>query len=244
MKNNYFGEHFDVVTAVEFIENAIMVGKSGFTLNTEFGKVGVEINNVFEDTIIVVPWIDAPDTRWAMKYRRSNNDFYMAIRPGKTEAMTHARVIMAVSKAVLMTTFKDVDMPEDVVDAAIKAFMIGNENYVPSLNASCEDWAIEFMNPIVRRESSVKNLIRELIIRRDEAANKVLIRSEDILRNRCGAKMLSSLSTDPYRRSMAGIMMYMHEDLHRNATLHVIINDNRIFINDTCVSNGIDVKNI
>lgn len=211
MTNTEFGTRLDIPTSVEFIENALIAGKTGFVVNTEVGSIGVEYNNMFEDTVIVTPWIDAPDTRWAKSRRRQFHDFYIAVRPAKTYQMTHNRVVKAISMAIFISAFKNTDIPEEAIDASIKAFMYRYDGGIPSINATCEDWSLEYMNPLTRLESTVKNLTREYIVRRDDLADAVLIRGEKILRN--NPLIISRIGCDSYCRQIVGIMLYIQDKM-------------------------------
>lgn len=203
MKNNY-GKKMDIVTSVIFVENALLAGRTGFCVNTDFGKIVVELNTMFEDNVIVTPWTDAPPTKFAMLNRNMHNDFYIAILPGKTKYITHTRVIMAITKCLFFNIFPDEEPSESIIDASIKAYLMGVDGHIPTINAVCRDWAVDFMTPVIRNEASVKNLIRDMIIRRDDLANSVLISAEEIIN-----KNTKYLCEDKYYQTMIGIFMYM-----------------------------------
>lgn len=203
MRNNY-GKKMDIVTSVIFVENALLAGRTGFNVNTDFGRIVVEMNTMFEDNVIVVPWIDAPPTKFAMLNRNEHHDFYVSILPGKTKYITHTRVIMAITKCLFLNIFPNEELGESIIDASIKSYLIGIDGHVPTINAVCRDWAVDFMTPIVRNETSVKNLIRDMIIRRDDSANDVLIKAEEIISNSS-----KNMYDDKYYRSIMGIIMYI-----------------------------------
>lgn len=205
MRNTY-GKKMDIVTSVIFVENALLAGRTGFNVNTDFGKIVVEANTMFEDNVIVAPWTDAPPTKFAMANRNTYNDFYISILPGKTKYITHTRVIMAITKCLFLNIFPNEEPTESIIDASIKAYLMGVDGRIPTINAVCRDWAVDFMTPIIRNETSVKNLIRDMIIRRDDLANSVLISAEEILR-----KSAKPLYEDKYYQSIIGIIMYMAE---------------------------------
>ena len=234
--NEYYGDNFDVVTTVEFIENAIKSKKSGINIHTEFGKIGIEINADLEESVLVVSWMDAPDTKWAVAHRDNENDFYVAIRPGRSNGITHARVIMAVSKAMLLTTFKNITIPEDIIDACIKAYMLENESSVPNINSTCKDYLAEYVEPLLRKTNSAKYLVREIVLRRDEAADKVILRSKVLLNQ----SSVITLSDNPYKKLIAGIMMYIYEYLDMTAAINVVISNTKIFLNDEFIVSHIN----
>lgn len=234
--NEYYGDNFNIVTTVEFIENSIKSRKSGFNIHTEFGKIGVEINANLEEPVVAVSWMDAPDTKWAVANRDNENDFYIAIRPSRSNGITHARVIMAVSKAMLLTTFNNITIPEDIIDACVKAYMLENESSVPNINSTCEDYLNEYVSPFLRKTNSIKNLAREIMIRRDESADKVILRSKILLNQ----SSVITLSNDPYKKLIAGIMMYIYEYLDMAAAINVVIKNTKVFINDELVGSQIN----
>ena len=74
------------------------------------------------------------------------------------------------------------------------------------------------------------------MIRRDESADKVILRSKILLNQ----SSVITLSNDPYKKLIAGIMMYIYEYLDMTAAINVVIKNTKVFINDELVRSQIN----
>lgn len=202
----------DMITAVEYCENAINAGNDGFFMNTEFGKIAVETNPIHR--VFVTAWASAPDTRWAYSNRDNDADWYVMIRKGKTKFATHSRVLEALSTCLLMSIFNEAPMPK-VVDAAIMTYLKNVDEKLPGINMLEHEYAHSNISVISRHDSSTHLLIREHIITRWDAAEDVINEGNVIVNHQkygCKLHMLFSYKEKYYQDLMA-IILYMARNI-------------------------------
>lgn len=162
-------------TAILLTENSIYANKTGFFINTEFGRVAVETNLRDYDIpegVSFNTWESAPNTKWAMKHRHSVCDFHVVIEKAKTKFGTHCRIIQAFSRCLFFHIFKE-DVTDGVIDAATKIYLEEIDCRPTTINALENEYANN-LSVIVRNDFGVRGLIREIIIRRDNDAAALL----------------------------------------------------------------------
>lgn len=215
----------DMITAVEYCENAINAGNDGFFMNTEFGKIAVETNPIHR--VFVTAWASAPDTGWAYCNRDNDADWYVMIRKGKTKFVTHSRVLEALSTCLLMSIFNEAPMPK-VVDAAIMTYLKNVDKKLPGINMLEHEYAHSNISVISRHDSSTHLLIREHISTRWDAAEDVLNEGNRIAINqRHGYNLHILLSYDEiYYRDLIAIILYMANNIARRDRISISMDFN------------------
>lgn len=71
----------DIKTAVDYAVNEILVGAVGFFVPTEFGRIPVEVirRKPTFDTVTTCRWIDSPATKFVMRNKSEQYDWYVEI---------------------------------------------------------------------------------------------------------------------------------------------------------------------
>lgn len=175
----------DISTAIEFTENAVLAGKLGFFVNTEFGKVAFEVEaGVINDptmSVLACPWQDAPKTAWAVENSEKNCNWYCSIAKVKQKFSIHMYVIEALVRCILMECI-GADLDDTVVDAAIASYLSMYENRQLTVNYIEKEFVRVHYNPIVSRNPMVGVVTRDWIIRRINDCNRVLSQTRKLMR--------------------------------------------------------------
>lgn len=242
----------DMETSVKLVEKSIKAGESGFFIDAEFGRVGIEVtpkDYIPTETVEVERWINAPGTRWAMKHRNKRADYHVIIEKGKTEFCNHVRVVQALSRCMLLRVFDEEIVNEEVIDAAVKVFMADVDGKVPSVNTMEREYGINILGPLVRNDLGVRDLIRDHVVRRDNDAQRVLdigLRLSETHKNGWNPRAIGNF-TDGYYRDMMYVILYVAELTSRNIDLMVNVtctainiistgtDDDGMYLNGTCV---------
>lgn len=236
----------DMVTAVEYCENAINAGNTGFIMNTEFGRIGVELSiDKDMDRVTVNEWCNAPNTRWAMIHRNINCDYHVIILKGKTKYVTHSRVIEALSVCLLMNIFHE-EPSQKVIDSAIMIYLQHIDKRLPPVNMLQHEYAANNINPIARVDSSVHYVIRELITTRWNSAEEVMDIGRKLTRSpRHGwTPDMISLYNEGYYQDFVAIILYMAESIANRdrIILNIDLNEYHVVFNSHDVIGYIDDK--
>lgn len=243
---------FDIESAVLFTENAIKASSNGFFIKTEFGKIAIESNPKgidYYDPIVINTWECAPATRWALKHGHCNCDYHVIIEKGKRNFTTHARVVEALTRCMLMQFFKQ-DIPEDIIDAGVKVYMGDIDHHIPSINEIENEYVHSRLNMVVRSDDQVRELVRDVIRRRIIAADKVLDIGKQLSntnRNGWNPSMINNYEFG-YKRDIMYVILYAAEFLirpmHLSTYINVIVANMNIInrvISDNTVSRELDV---
>lgn len=205
----------DMESAVLFVENGVNASKDAFFVETEFGRIAVEsypkgIEGYGQ--VEVSTWEDAPPTRWARMNSYERCDYHCIIMRGKTRFGTHSRVIEAMSTCMLMELFEEV--PEEILDAAIKVYINDIDFYVPSINFLEEEYVKNHFGLITRHNSNIRDLVRGNIRQREMSASMVIGSGRALSLTKHGSK---HGSWDPdyiydfdhgYNRTMMYVILY------------------------------------
>lgn len=233
----------DMETAVKMTEKSIKAGESGFFIDAEFGRVAVEVtpkDYIPSATVEVERWADAPGTRWAMKNRGKRVDFHVILEKGKTPFVTHVRVLQAMTRCLLLRVFDEEINNEDVIDAAVKVFMLDIDHKLPSVNVMEKEYGINILGPLVRNDLGVRDLIRDHVVRRDIDAQRVLdmgLRLSETTRNGWHPGAITNF-TEGYYRDMMYVILYVAELTGRNIDMMVRVTKTINFISTGVDENG------
>lgn len=165
----------DMESAVLFVENGVNASKDAFFVETDFGRIAVETYPKGIEgyrQVDVSTWEDAPPTRWARMNSYERCDYHCIIMRGKTRFGTHSRVIEALSTCMLMELFEEV--PEEILDAAVKVYINDVDLYVPSINFLEEEYVKNHFGLITRHNSNIRDIVRDNIRQREMAASIVI----------------------------------------------------------------------
>lgn len=233
----------DMETAVKMAEKCIKAGESGFVIEAEFGRVAVETtpkDYIPTATIEVERWADAPGTKWAMKNRGKRFDYHVILEKGKTPFVTHVRVIQAMTRCLLLRVFDEEITNEDVIDAAVKVFMIDVDHKLPSVNVMEKEYGANILGPLVRNDFGVRDLIRDHVVRRDIDAQRVLDtgkRLSETTRNGWHPGAIMNF-TEGYYRDMMYVILYVAELTDRNIDMMVHVTRTINFISTSVDEDG------
>lgn len=235
---------FNMEEAVTYAENMINSSNPrGFFMRTEFGKIAVECwKNLDPDVKVEVnTWNNAPATKWALCHSNRPCDYHILISKGKTAFATHVRVIEAMTRCMLMEII-DGEIPEEILDAAMKLYINDIDLYVPNLNELENNYAIHNLNMIVRNNDSVRDLVRDVIRRRDIAASTVIGRGRKLASiDRRGWNPSTIYDFDHgYCRDMVYVIMYAMESIPNQIQSSTI----DVFIDDTDVIDKVLKRNV
>lgn len=167
----------DINTAIEFTENAVLAGKHGFFVNTEFGRIAFEVESgVINDptmSVLACPWQDAPETPWAVSKSDRNCDWYCSIAKVKNQFSIHMYCIEAIIRCILMKCIGP-DLDDAIVDVAISEYLYLYEDKQLTINFIVKEFEKVHYSGIVKRDPMVKIVTRDWISRRVYDCERVL----------------------------------------------------------------------
>lgn len=175
----------DIATAIEFTENAVLAGKLGFFVNTEFGKIAFEVEaGVINDptmSVLACSWQDAPQTKWAVENSDKNCEWYCSIARVKSKFSIHMYVTEALIRCILMKCI-GTDVDDTVVDAAVASYLSMYENRQLTVNYIEKEFVRVHYNLITSKDPMVQLVTRDWIIRRINDCNRVLSQTRKLMR--------------------------------------------------------------
>lgn len=191
----------DIPTAVRIIEKYIKAGEYGFFVETDFGRVAVEITYEEFDRnnqIHVCAWSDAPATGWCLDNRDEQADVYVnvGLRVKNSDMATHLRVVEAVTR-VAMSHFMGHNLSQEKVDAGIISYVRYVDENEPTLNALEEEFCKVNLPIITRRNEIVRDLVRQNIKNRIRNAENEI----NVGRIACGCHIPAYVNS-MYERNM------------------------------------------
>lgn len=219
-------------SAVLYAESQINSGKEGFFVNTEFGKVGVEINP-FHDIdpfhpAVVLPWEESPETLWAIKSRNIDADYYLGINIFETEVSDHMAIIEGFTMVMMMNSgFTNIQ--DNIINAAVSSYINNYDERNITINAMSHDYIITHMNTMAKGMKSVQMIVRELFQQKIDAGKDVIEIGSDLLKSyKDSGKIPEGFFNDKYCEEIFGIMIYanMKQEKNVSTVLSNIINFN------------------
>lgn len=207
----------NIRNAVLYTEGCINLGRNGFFLDTEFGKIGVEVNPFKEmdpfHPVLIVEWEQSPMTSWAADKKNSNADYYVGINIFEKRALDHMAIIEAMSRVMLYHT--GITEPDDrVINALIWAYMNNYDQNKLTINSMMAEYVTIHIGLMARNMLSVQSVVRELFQQRLDSANDII---------EVGAELLLSYNKqedtefiDKYSEEVFGIFLYINMITKRN----------------------------
>lgn len=176
---------FNLQESVEYIHTCIKAGKGGFLMQTEFGKVVVEIftygYDIF-DPVDVVEWTYAPNTRFCLDNADVSADYYMSIGDcGKSSLLRHIHIVQAMIKLLFMNCLHQ-KVDQKVYDAAVTLYLKEFENKNLSQNLLEKEFGKCNLSLIQKSSKLIDAMLSNLILMRVENAQDVIKESDMILK--------------------------------------------------------------
>lgn len=200
--------------AVLYSESRINAGLSGFFVNTEFGKVGVELNPFHTidplHAVTILTWEQCPETMWAVKHKDSNADYYVGINVFGKSIMDHNSVIEAFSRVMLFNM--GIEEPSDnAVNAMVESYKMNYDETTPTINSMMAEYCMTHMNMAARNFQSVQAVVREMIQQRLETARDVIDIGQELLGVYVtNNEIPNDYFVDKYSENVFGILLYCH----------------------------------
>lgn len=126
---------YTLTEAMDQVQILIEAKRKGFRLDTEFGRLVIEIvpyNYPLWEPVEVTRWVTAPETRFTSALMNTSADFYISIGDnGKSPTYRRIHIITALLKALLLSCVHGADdIPEDILDGAVTLYLQQNEGKV------------------------------------------------------------------------------------------------------------------
>lgn len=207
----------NIRNAVLYTEGCINLGRNGFFLDTEFGKIGVEINPFKEmdplHPVLLVEWEQSPITSWATDKGNSNADYYVGINIFEKHALDHMAIIEAMSRVMLYHT--GITEPDDrVINALIWAYMNNYDENHLTINSMMAEYVTTHIGLMARNMLSVQSVVRELFQQRLDSANDIIEVGNELLLSY--NKQEDTEFIDRYSEEVFGILLYINMMIKRN----------------------------
>lgn len=201
----------EMVESIRFIERNVEIGNNDIIMDTEFGRLVIEVN--YEDygpeaRVIVEDWSDAPDTRFNMMNLNCKADFYVCICNPSSGLTLHLRAIEAMYKVMFRSMLR-VAISDDIADAAILIHRYEQEGKQLTLNMLVHDFSRHNLNMMVRGNDMVQYLVRDHFERRLSTAKQIIAESCEMFDNEALRGMYHCVSMDNYSRQIFGLMIYV-----------------------------------
>lgn len=207
----------NIRNAVLYTEGCINLGRNGFFLDTEFGKIGVEVNPFKEmdplHPVLIVEWEQSPMTSLAVDKRNSKADYYVGINIFEKRALDHMAIIEAMSRVMLYHT--GITEPDDrVVNALIWAYMNNYDESNITINSMMAEYVTTHIGLVARNMLSVQYVVRELFQQRLDSANDIIEVGNELLLSY--NKQEDTEFIDKYSEEVFGILLYINMMTKRN----------------------------
>ena len=200
--------------AIDFIEKAINAGNSDIVVNTEFGKLVIDVN--YEDygpneTVIVEDWNTAPVTDFNMTHRNCNIDYYVCITNPVSELNLHLLIIEAMYR-VMIKCFLCVDIDHDIANAAVMIHRLEIEGKLLTVNMLYHDFLKHRINKITRHDSMVQYLVRQHVQTRFQNAKALIQNSSKLYHSAVHFGVYQDNADSKYTRQIFGLMIYIADE--------------------------------
>lgn len=192
--------------SVLFSEKKINQGETHFFLDTEFGKIGMEVNPSHEinpnHSALVVPWILAPETTWT-KAEKESADIYASVDLFGTFKMDYQTIIEVFIRSIFLNM--ELYVTDDIIDAGIKMYLEEYEFTSYSIQSLTNEYLKSQFNLITRNNPAVKSLVKELLTMRNERAELVINQSDRLI---SFSPIMESQMHDKFSYRVFGLILY------------------------------------
>jgi hypothetical protein len=168
---------FGLQDGIEYIETSIKAGKKNWVMNTDFGKVCVEVVDTYDmiDPVDICEWRYAPETDFTKTHQQLKADFYLEIGSvGKKNSFSrHVRVIEGMIQVLFMSCLHT-DVPQKIIDAAVQVYLEEFEDKKLTqnfINDTFKDANLSFLD---KRNPILVALAENVIATKMELADEVI----------------------------------------------------------------------
>ena len=201
----------EIQEIIRFIEKNIEIGNTDLIIDSEFGKIVIDVN--YEDfgpehRVFVEDWSDAPDTRFNMMNLNCKADFYVCICNPSSGLTLHLRVVEAMYRVMFKSMLR-VDISDEVADAAILIHRYEQEGKHLTTNMLVHDFCKYNLNMMVRNNDMVQYLVRDHFEKRLAVAKKIVAESCEMFDREALRGIYRTVSMDNYSRQIFGLMIYV-----------------------------------
>ena len=211
----------DIRTAVNYAEVQMLQDTGAFFVDTDFGRICIE-SNAFRKTnptrpVFVCPWAEAPETAFAVDRMNDAADWWAAVDIYDVQLTDHLSIIEVFTRAMFMH-LGYTDLEDSIIDAAVYMYVSAYDPFSVNVNLLEREFRkshLKQMHLHGDKAKSMQAIVRELFIRKIEAAERVYRRSE----RHINAYMKDNNTTffDDYCRGLFGIILFANQEQKENA---------------------------
>lgn len=220
MKNSKRVEvRMDIRTSVNYAEVQLLNKVGVFFVDTEFGRVCIEANPSKEvnpvRSVSVVPWSESPNTIYTSSHSDEAADYYMAVDIYGSMITDHLTMIEGFMRCMFMNLgFTNVD--EAVIDAATYLYVASYDPYSVNINMIEREFRKNHLGR--HKNNKVMNvIIRELFLRKIQAAERVYHRAEKLLVKYLADERNHITFYDEFCKELFGIILYANNEAKEDA---------------------------
>lgn len=211
----------DMRTAVNATEVEILRHNGGFFIDTDFGRVCIEtnadksINPVHP--VSVVPWSEAPDSSFATdKCEHEQADYWASINIFGSPITDHLSII-EIFVRMMFHSLGITEMNDDLIDAAVYLYVASYDSYSININMIEKEFRKNHLRRINRANKQVmQSIIRELFLKKIEAAERVYRQSEKLLKQYLEDGKREVNFYDEFCKELFGIILYANRRVKDN----------------------------
>lgn len=220
--------------AIRYIEKNIEIGNNDLIVNTEFGKIVIDVN--YEDygpdvQVLVENWSTAPDTKFNMINVNCKADYYVCIANPSSKLTLHMRVVEAMYRVMFKNTL-EVDITNEIADAAVLIHRYEKEGKMLTVNMLHNDFCKHNLGIMVRGNDMVQWLVRQHVERRLDDAKKIVIEASEMMDMEIASGGYHYVCMDNYTRQIFGLMLYIAKkhNINLRNKLMITMRGNRAFL--------------
>jgi hypothetical protein len=185
------------------------MGNSEVIVDTEFGKLFIEVNTEDygpEVSVIVNEWTVTPNA-FGTNNIKCKIDYYACIANPTSPLNLHMKVLEAIYKVMFLKLLK-VKVSDDIIDAAILIHRYENEGRPLTINMLVNDFCKHNISIFARNDDMVKYLVHNMFENRINAAKRILKECASIFDYRIDGRSACINNCSNYHRQMIGLMIY------------------------------------
>lgn len=218
----------DIDEAINYIKNSIVMDNDDIIVNTEFGRLVVEVNHEDygpETNVIVEDWSFAPDTVNMLDIKA---DYYICIVNPVSDLSLHLKVVEAIYR-VMFKNMIGVDIDDEVADAAVMIYRRDHEKKQYNVNLLMHDFLRYNLNILSRRDDMVKWLVRDRFERKIKDAKRVIGLSCNLFDNEYSDIVYDVINNDKFSRKIFGLILYVAKENGINILNQITTTEQKAF---------------
>ena len=197
---------------IEHIESSIINGEEDIAINTEFGRLVVEVdhdNYGPETNVVIDDWSFAPaSTKLNYSISGFKADYYVCICNPVSTLSLHLKVVEAVYR-IMFKHILSIDVDEAIVDAAIMIHRHDIENKSLTVNSLVNDFTKNVMSRFIRNNDMVQWLVRDHFERKLSDAKLIIEAGCELFDKEYSILWQNFIHPDEYNRKMFGLILYV-----------------------------------